>query len=357
MRRVEGGYTIEVNVVSNSYPSLKCLFHFSTSMDPMTLPPARNLPGSHKNNRTIARNPYSPIHRPQNLKLLTLSQSCPQPQEPQLALPITTRMTSALLPLPVGTGPTEPLIALRLGTPIGSAQTFLLPERQINFYSPYLRTLIERASPRRPLTLILPNYDPDAFKVVNSWMNYASAARPCHQKAEKGGALEGMLEQEDVDGVVVAFKVWVLAHRLGGPCLVLRDECMRFLYETYTLPDFTISPASVLYVFTNAGATKMMELDHFLHAILARDGLHSPDNGSRGCTWDHVLEYVEGLKQRLETTWGYDRAERFKELKAMEVYMCTPGEVTPDWCQDEDMGGTRSASIQWMNKNLRETLG
>jgi hypothetical protein len=270
-------------------------------------------------------------------------------------------MSSTIPPLPAGTGPTEPLIALRFGTPSTASQTFLLPERQVIFYSPYLRSLIERANPRRPLTLPLPNYDPDAFKVLDSWMNYASAPQSCHQKAEKGGALEEMLMQEDEEGVVLGFKVWVLSHRLGGPCLVLRDECMRFLYETYTLPNSKISPASALFVFTNSDAMKTKELRHFLYGILARDGIQWPDTASRECTWEYVMEFVEGLRQRLETIWRYDRPERFKMLKVMEVYMCTPGEVTPDWCQDENMGGTEdeetggSESTRWMNKDLRET--
>lgn len=115
--------------------------------------------------------------------------------------------------------------------PPGSSQSFILPKLQLLFYSPYLRTLSGKVGASQPI--ILPDDDPAAVGVLIAWMNYESPPAKCHQQ---GAEFEKMVRVKDKKGVPLACKVWVLAHRLGGPCLVLCDQCMRYLYEDYTRP-------------------------------------------------------------------------------------------------------------------------
>ena len=233
-----------------------------------------------------------------------------------------------------------------------NSQPYLLPKRQLCFYSPYLRTLIEKVEPSQ--TVCLPDDDPAAFELLVKWMNYEAYA-PCHQR---GVELEKKIKVQDKQGVHRAFKVWVLAHRLGRPCLILRDECMRYLYEAYTMPppgaqSLVITPAIALYVFQSARNTN--ELRHFIIACLARDGMQQP-TVNRGCTCDVVLKQVPELQMIMHKTWSGPRKERFDMLLEMEVYMCAPGEVTPGWYQKQaanrDPGRVDGAA--WMKKDLRK---
>ena len=214
--------------------------------------------------------------------------------------------------------------------PAWHSQPFLLPKRQLCFYSPYLRSLIEKVTPSQ--TICLPDDDPAALEVLVAWMNYETAA-PCYQK---GAELEKKIKVEDKERIPLAFKVWVLTHRLGGPCLVLRDECMRYLYEAYTLPlpgakSLMITPTIALYVFNSAKNSN--GLRHFIVACLIRDGLQDTNTKPGICTWETVLKQVLGLQTIMEKAWRGSRNERFDKLRKMEVYMCTLGEVIPGWYQ------------------------
>jgi hypothetical protein len=126
--------------------------------------------------------------------------------------------TNIAVPLCVAdSGPTDTIITIRVGTaPLFKA--FHLPKRQLCFHSPYLRTLIERAARLLSPAIHLSDMDPGAFQVLSEWMNYS----PAVSSHQKGAALVQKIAVEGRDGVALAFKLWILAHRLGGSCLVLR---------------------------------------------------------------------------------------------------------------------------------------
>ncbi|KAH7093045.1 hypothetical protein FB567DRAFT_161915 [Paraphoma chrysanthemicola] len=227
------------------------------------------------------------------------------------------------------------LIKVLVG-PAGSSQPFILPRRQLEFYSPFLRHIIERITLSDTICLQLD--DPAAFEILVNWMSWDTESPTCHQSA---GKLQAKLRSEEDDGIMLAFKVWMLTHRLGGPCLVLRDECMRFLYEEHTAPMLghnarEITPATALYVFESISSAS--ELNNFVVAVLAR--VKRPwSSVDPGGAWDDVFEQVPELKTLVDAMWGLPREARIRQLQRMEKYMCTPGEVTPDWWQKQTVGG------------------
>jgi hypothetical protein len=237
--------------------------------------------------------------------------------------------------------------------PAMTSQPFLLPRRQLEFYSPYLRSRIEYLTLSN--TLCLPFEDPSAFEMLTSWMNYEPNPAGCHQGARE---LQDKLRSEEKDGVALAFKVWLLTHKLGGPCLVLRDECIRYLYEAYTMPrpgakQLSITPSVALYVFQKSVSTN--ELQHFIVAVLAR-AKRPWSSAITGLTWEGVLEQVPELSKLMEKAWGKSWDERNARLLQMEMYMGTPGEVTPDWPhrQTAQCGPANMQDGLWMRKDLRE---
>ncbi|KAF2830637.1 hypothetical protein CC86DRAFT_402664 [Ophiobolus disseminans] len=255
------------------------------------------------------------------------------------------------LSAPVQTSKAAEIIKVLVG-PTCRPQPYLLPKRQLCFNSPYLRTLIEKAEPSR--TICLPHDDPAAMELLITWMNYEQA-KPCHQR---GAELEKKIKTKDKEGVPIAIKVWVLAHRLGGPCLVLRDECMRYLYETCAMPPsgktgLVITPAIGMYAFQNASTR--IELRHLVFACLARDGLQG--SGSV-CTWDAVLKQVQGLRAALQKAWDGSKTERVEKLLQLEDYMCAPGEITPGWYQKQvaSRGLLEIAGVAWMKMDWGEEL-
>jgi hypothetical protein len=157
--------------------------------------------------------------------------------------------------------------------PTAHCQPFILSRRALEFYSPYLRTLTEKAGASS--TISLHGDTPAPFEVLVAWMNLDAAPSPCHQR---GVALDKLIEVEDDEGVRLAYRVWVLAHRLGGPCLVLGDQCMRYLYKEYVMPipgssGLVVNPATAFLVAKHARDSR--KLERFVLACLTLDGLRS----------------------------------------------------------------------------------
>lgn len=227
--------------------------------------------------------------------------------------------------------------------PVSRSQPYLLPERQLCFYSPYLRALIGKA---QSWAVCLPEDDPKAFEVLVSWMNYEPGA-PCHQR---GVALEKKIEVVDNNGVPLVFKVWSLAHRLGGPCLVLRDECMRYLYETYTKPSAgtgidTIGPAILKHAFSKVNQGE--QLRHFVLACVVQAG--PPDQNDTALTrcWEAVLDQIPRLRATLWKAWSAPEKGHIDTLLSMEVYMGALGEIFGDVVAQESAPG-------WIYKDVGE---
>jgi hypothetical protein len=84
-----------------------------------------------------------------------------------------------------------------------------------------MRALIEKSTLALPI--LLPHDDPTAFEVLVSSMNPGLALGPCHQS---GVHPEEKISVRDNQGIPLAFKLWVLAHCLGGAFLVPSDACM-----------------------------------------------------------------------------------------------------------------------------------
>ncbi|RYD83996.1 MAG: hypothetical protein EOP84_06710 [Verrucomicrobiaceae bacterium] len=107
---------------------------------------------------------------------------------------------------------------------------------------------------------------------------------------------------------------------------------MRFLHECTMPPPgrsaLRITPATALYVFEKA--TSSSGLKHFAVALLARENRPWRD-ASSGKTWESVFEQVPELEARLEPLWGLALQERNMQLQKMGKYMCTLGEVGPEW--------------------------
>jgi hypothetical protein len=154
-------------------------------------------------------------------------------------------------------------------------------------------------------------------------------------------ALDKLIEVEDDEGVRLAYRVWVLAHRLGGPCLVLGDQCMRYLYKEYVMPipgssGLVVNPATAFLVAKHARDSR--KLERFVLACLTLDGLRSTAAQTAADTWDSVLEQVPEFRVRLEELLSKSREQRLKELLALEEYMSVLGDVTPGWYQEQAAG-------------------
>jgi hypothetical protein len=213
--------------------------------------------------------------------------------------------------------------------PPGHRPPFILPTRQLCLYSPYLRTLIGTSSPSLPIDL--PHDDPVAFDVLVSWMNYAPAPKPCHQS---GVHLEKKIKIKDNEGIPLAFKVWVLTHRLGGACLVLSDACMRYSYQEYTRPSpenekVVITPAIALYVFLNT--RNASELRQFVLECITRQEMQKHSTHEMR-SWEVVFERVPTFKTFMEQVADWTREGRMCLLSGPETYMCTSREIViPDF--------------------------
>lgn len=269
-----------------------------------TIHPSSKSASNHNPHLIHSDQPRSPIHKHHFLTLISTSTlksayRCTNSMPTQLSSPIR------------APAPTETIKVL-VGPP--SNPPHVLSIRQLHFYSPYLRILTERAEPYT--TIILPDDDHAAFDVLVSWMNDGTTM-PCHQR---GAALDQQIKVEDKEGVPLAFKVWVLTHRLGGPCLVLRDECMRYIHETYTgKGGRVITPAVAMYVFKDAGRT---ELKHLVGECLARDGTKMA-----GVEWEGVVRRIPALKKVTRSaSWQTG-------IMRLDGYMCPVGKVTPNWGQ------------------------
>jgi hypothetical protein len=229
---------------------------------------------------------------------------------------------------------TEPsqLVKVIVG-PTAHCQPFILSRRALEFYSPYLRTLIEKAGASS--TVSLHDDTPAPFEVLVAWMNLDAAPSPCHHH---GATLDKLIEVEDDEGVRLAYRVWVLAHRLGGPCLVLADQCMRYLYKEYVMPipgtsGLVVNAATGFLVAKHARDSR--KLERFVLACLTLDGLRSTASQTAADTWDSVLEQVPEFRARLENLLSKSREERLKGLLALEKYLSVLGEVTPEWYQEQ----------------------
>jgi hypothetical protein len=186
-------------------------------------------------------------------------------------------------------------IKVLIGMP-PTTQTFILPKRELLFYSSYLRAPIERYGAAQPI--ILPSDDAATFEVLLSWVNYDT---PSAKYQQQGLEFAKMVRVKDEEVMPLRYMVWVLAHRLEEPCLLLRDQCMRYLYEDHTrtvyMPgqeSLEITPAITLYVMQNA--SNCNELRHFIFVCLARDGRQEADARSEKCTWDDVWQQLPWFK-------------------------------------------------------------
>jgi hypothetical protein len=235
--------------------------------------------------------------------------------------------------------------------PASSCQPYLLPRRQLCFYSPDLRALIEK-TPSNTVTICLSGDNAAALEVLIAWMNYDPTVS-CHQR---GAVLANWIKVVDKSGVPIAFKVWTLGHRMGGPCLVLRDECMRYLYETYAAPSpgievLIILPSTVRHVFREA-STKH-ELRHFVTACLIHTGLQETTKTGSPINWSDVLSRRPELRAALHKAWSNPMKEQEDTLLEMEMYMSAFGEISGDTSQASS-NMRKADDVAWMRKDLRE---
>jgi hypothetical protein len=207
-------------------------------------------------------------------------------------------------------------------------------------------------TPSNPVTICLPDDDAAALEEVIAWMNYDPTVS-CHQR---GAVLANLIKVVDKSGVPIAFKVWTLTHRLGGSCLVLRDECLRYLYETYATPSpgievLIILPSTVRHVFRKAGTN--YELRHFVTACLIRTGLQETTNMGAAINWRDDLSRAPKLRAALHKAWSGPMKEREGTLLQMGVYMSAPGEISGN-VPPASSNVRKANDVAWLRKDLRE---
>jgi hypothetical protein len=123
---------------------------------------------------------------------------------------------------------------------------FILPTRQLSFYSPYLRSLTETAT-SPPIPIVLRYHCPEVFQILVSWMD-----SPYNENR-----LKSKISVKDKHDIPLAFGLWILTKRLGGACLVLGDACIQWLYHEYTDGKCVITPMIAKYVLVYSGAIMM----------------------------------------------------------------------------------------------------
>jgi hypothetical protein len=233
-------------------------------------------------------------------------------------------------------------------SPNGS--TFDLPKAQLEFWSPFLRKLIAAEAPQKVLagsvfggSISLHNVEKDVFQIFVNFMETRHfAPRPDMTYSTPG------------DEVPMMIKVWVLANRLKGPTLALRDQILYVIYYVYAVRRLCASytrfgvpvqlvpfpPAVVRYVLLHT----MTEANHpqlnprvclttplmrFLLAILARPDLEI--SADKIPLWKELMREIPDFGREVERRLACSDKERMDALQGSTKYMSSLGEVDPGW--------------------------
>lgn len=176
-------------------------------------------------------------------------------------------------------------------------RTFQVPTAALCFWSPILATRLKKSTPHVLLTLDDIAFEPDVFEVL---MQFMYTDRFVYHPRRF------VLS----DGIAMVYKIWVMAHKLGGACITLRNKCMEqviaemtpYYYNPqkirgYPLDGFTRylpSPNDVEWVINNVESSA--PLPQLLVAALTQNGYQYV---TQSLAWTEVLSRCTHLKSIL----------------------------------------------------------
>ncbi|KAF1911271.1 hypothetical protein BDU57DRAFT_97796 [Ampelomyces quisqualis] len=211
-----------------------------------------------------------------------------------------------------------------------TSRAYILPRNTLCFYSPWLRTFIKSSPLPHDGTIVLRYFEPAEFDVFVAWMNYETDSLASYH--QRGAELIQYIQVQDTEGVHLAWKVWSLANRMGGACVSLRDECMKFLYKEYmeTAPRgrfLYITPGVAMYVFSQDDVD---DLRHFVLNCLARDGMLKGHAVGPLIAWESVLLKLPWLARFMANGCKSAREKGYVEVKSLDWYLSKLGKITPN---------------------------
>lgn len=218
-------------------------------------------------------------------------------------------------------------VAVLIGPP-STFHTFHLPKAQLEFWSPYLRTLIDRQCTHICISL------PEVKK--EEWMVFVSFMKTCR--------VLGRFEVADnkpgcADPVPLVFRVWVLSNRLKGPAIVMRDACMQLIYKLYMpntpmYPENCIpfTPSIVRYMLNNTktidkGLKGALEtpLMQFIMAMMVQPGIEYREEEKEA--WDTLLLGYIDFRTEMGRRVRMSDERKKENLGPVEAYLGCLGEI------------------------------
>jgi hypothetical protein len=170
-----------------------------------------------------------------------------------------------------------------------------LPRDTLYFYSPWLRKFITSPPLSRKSAIIIPRFEPPEFDVLVAWTKYETSSQGNYH--QRGAELREYIAKQDAEGVHLAWKVWALANCMGGACVTLRDECMKFLHHEYMTAapgeqSLPITPGVAMYAISR---NDVDDLGLFVLTLLAWDGMLRENVVGPINTWHLVLQELPEL--------------------------------------------------------------
>ena len=175
--------------------------------------------------------------------------------------------------------------------------TFRIFTADLYFWSPVLAARLEKSVPHVPLILDDIAFEPDVFKVLRQFM-YTDRFVYHPRRSVLS------------DGIAMVYKVWVMAHKLGGACNTLRNKCMEqviaemvpYYYDARKIRDRPLDgftrclplPHDVEWVMNNVEYSA--PLPQLLVAVLTQNGY---EYVTQSLAWTAVLSRCTHLKSVL----------------------------------------------------------
>jgi hypothetical protein len=172
-----------------------------------------------------------------------------------------------------------------------------IPTADLCFWSPVLVARLKTSTPHVPLILDDIAFEPDVFEVLMQFMYVDRFVYHPRRYVLS-------------DGISIVYKVWVMAHKLGGACHTLRNKCMEQVIadiaphdynpqkiRCHPLHGFTLYlplPHDVEWVMNNVEHSA--PLPQLLVAALTQDGYQYV---TKSLAWTAVLSRCTHLNRTL----------------------------------------------------------